>query len=286
MKRVLALAVACLLIAAALAARSAVGDDSDDDDGDADGGSNGGDLVIACIPELENACEAIDRDLADLRIEDPDATIADPDVDAWITLDPWPEIAEMQAGREIFGPAVAVAQTDLVLIAREAQVPPGCDPVAWSCLVDALGDRVALANPATAAALLLLGHAAIDFFGDPALVSNDFSDPALADRLAALGIGGDPLDDVRIGLPEPSATGALEVQLALFGSRLDQFVMAPGRFPATVAVVVAGRDADRVASERSFTDALAELGWDVDPGSATTGLPNPGVLLALAQEVR
>jgi hypothetical protein len=47
---------------------------------------------------------------------------------------------------------------------------------------------------------------------------------------------------------------------------------------------VAGRDADRVADDPSFTAALDELGWDVRDGAATTGLPAAGVLFALSQE--
>jgi hypothetical protein len=283
MKRVLALAVACLLVAAALAVRSALS--SDDGDGDADGDGNGsGALVIACVPELREACEALDRQDAELRIEDPSETLADPDVDAWVTLDPWPAIAATSAGRDVFGEVMPVAQTDLVLLARERQVSGDCEPLSWTCLVDDLGDQVAVPNLGTASGLLVLGFAAVNFHDGQNLASNDFTDPAFESRLAALDIGGNPLRDIRDGLPEPAATGALAVQLARLGTRLDAFVQSPGPFPATVAVVVAGRDADRVAGEPSFTDALAELGWDVRDDAATSGLPRPDVLFALSQE--
>jgi hypothetical protein len=282
MKRVLALAVACLLMAGALAVRNVLTDD--DDDGDTDGGEEG-DLVIACIPELEAACRALEREVAELRIEDPAATIEDPDVDAWITLDPWPAMVELETGTSPFpGAPVPVAATDLVLIAREDQVPSTCETVTWTCLVDQLGDLVAVPDPDSASGRLVLGHAAVDFFG-PGLASNDFADPGFSDRLAALSIGGEPLEDIAVGLPEPVATGSLVVQLAELGNRRESFVESPGAQPATVAVVVAGRQADRVHGEPSFTEALAELGWEILPDAATTGLPDAGVLLALAQEV-
>jgi hypothetical protein len=283
MKRVLALAVACLLVAGALAVRAALA--SDDDGDDNDDASGGGDLVIACVPELRDACQTFDGDGTELRIEDPAATIADPDVDAWITLDPWPAIAATDAGRDLFPTVVPVAQTDLVLLAREQRVPDGCDPLRWTCLVDDLGDDVAVADPTTASGLLVLGFAAADFHGGPNLASNDFDEADFADRFDALAVGGNPLGDIRDGLPEPVATGALAVQLSRLGSRLDAFVESDGAFPATVAVVVAGREADRVAGEPSFTAALGEFGWDLRTDAATTGLPSPGVLFALSREV-
>jgi hypothetical protein len=284
MKRVLALAVACLLVAGALAVRAALASDDDGDGTDDD--SSGGGLVIACVPELAQACEALDRDVAELRIEDPEDTIADPDVDAWVTLDPWPAIAATATRRDPFprDTAVPVAQTDLVLIVREEQVPGGCDPVAWTCLVDELGDNVAV-DPDSGSGLLVLGFAAADLHGGEGLASNDFDDPDFRRRLDALDIGRDPLADIRVGLPEPVATGALAVQLERLGTRRDTLVEAPGPFPATVAVVVAGREADRVAGEPSFTAALGELGWDLRTDAATTGLPSPGVLFALSREV-
>jgi hypothetical protein len=164
-------------------------------------------------------------------------------------------------------------------------VSSGCDPISWTCLVDALGDRVAVADADDAVGRLVIGHAAADFHG-PDLASNDFVDPDFAGRLDDLDIGGDPLGDIRVGLPEPAATGALRVQLVDLGTRLDQFTQSRGEIPVTVAVVVGGRRADRDAGQPAFTAALEDLGWDVRPDAATTGLPDAGVLVALAQEVR
>jgi hypothetical protein len=279
MTRVLALIGAICLIAAAVLARALL---TDDDDGG--GGDEGdGELVVACIPELEDACRAIDRPL-DLTIEDPADTIArlaaGEDIDAWITLDPWPAMAAVVERRIEFEAVVPVADSDLVLLARNDRVG-SCDPLTWTCLVDALGDSVAVPDAASALGVLVVGQAATDFFGGR-FAANDLQAPALADRLSQLDVPArEPLDDIRDGFPEPAATGALAFQLDSLGTRLTQFTSAPSAAPASVAVVVAGGDADRVAGEPSFTAALEALGWTLAPDAATTGLPSAGVLVAL-----
>ena len=287
MSRVLALVGAICLIAAAIIGRALLTDD--DGDGGDSGGDDGDGLVVACIPELREACEAIDRPIADLFVEDPGATIAriadGQRVDAWITFDPWPEMAGLIERRATFDVVEPVAATDLLLVAQtSAADSSGCDELlTWTCLVDELGDAVAIPAVRSAVGALVAGQAATDFFGGP-FASNDFAEPALADRLGALDVQRDPLGDIRLGFPEPAATGALEVDLASLGSR--SVVVGPSAAPATVAVVVAGPDADRVAGEPSFTEALAELGWDVSDDAATTGLPDAGVLVALQGAVR
>jgi hypothetical protein len=286
MKRVLALAVACLLMAGALGVRSVLSDDDGDGEGGSDGGEEG-DLVIACIPELEDACQALERDVAELRIEDPATTIADPDVDAWVTLDPWPEIAEIESSADLFGPSIPVAEADLALIARSTEVPPGCDPVEWVCLVAALGDRVAV-DAGSALGLLVLAQAGSEFRPGFALneLRDDFELQAFLDSIDLT--ASDPVGDMLV-LPDPDASGTSSADMESRVGRsatADDFVDSPSGAPATVAVVVAGREADRVTGEPSFTEALEQLGWELRSSAATTGLPNPGVLLALAQEVR
>lgn len=281
MKRVLAVAVACLLMAGALLVRNAITDD--DADGDGNNGTEPGeddDLVVACIPELADACEALERQVTELRIEDPGDTIAaSADVDAWVTLDPWPEMAGTQRLRN----ADAVATDELVVIARDVPAALLCGPVTWTCLVDTLAsDQVAVPDPSTASGRLVLGHAAVDLFGRD-LAANDFDDPDFSRRLRRVGVSSDPLDDIRIGLPEPLATGAFALDAARLGSRPVR--TGPGRSPATVAVVVAGPGRDRIATKSAFITALADLGWTIDPTAATTGLPRAGVLVALAEEV-
>lgn len=290
MARVLALLGAILLVAAALVARSVL-DDESDDDGDGRG-AGGGSLAVACIPELEEACEAIDRDVT-LTIEDPAETIAriadGDDVDAWITLDPWPAMAPFLDDTIGLDTSIGVASTDLRLMVRDAAVPAACDAVTWTCLVDELGDQVTLPDPDSALGRLAVAFAANDFF--PGFAANELrDDTALQARLAAVGFdrsGPQPFEDMLV-LPDPDATA---ITAAAFERAVasrpagSSFSTAPGASPATVAVVVAGEDADGIAGNEAFTDALADLGWDLRADAATTGLPNAGVLVALQEAV-
>lgn len=287
MSRVLALIGAVCLIAAAILARALLTDDGEEGDG---GGGDGEALVVACIPELRAACEAIDRPMQ-LSIEAPSETIgrlaAGEDIDAWVTLDPWPEMAGIVEPRAVADPVEPVASDELVLLARtNSAEDAGCDdPLTWSCLVDALGDSVAVPEPTAGLGVLVLGQAATDFFGGP-FAANDFGQPQLADRFALLEVDDDAFEDMRVGLPEPAATGVLELDLDSLGVRRGDFTVSTSAAPVTVAVVVAGPRADRVAGEPAFTTALEDAGWTLDPAAATTGLPNAGVLVALQGAVR
>lgn len=282
MSRVLALIGAICLIAAAILARSLLVDDGGDDGGGDDGV---GDLVVACIPELREACEAIDG-VAELRVEDPADTIAaiaaGEDIGAWVTFDPWPTMASIIEARAEIAPTEAVAVDDLVLLARTSRSDgTGCpDPLSWACLVDGLQRSVAVPDPDDALGALVLGQAATDFFGGP-FAANDFDLPQLADRFALLEVDGGAFDDMRVGLPEPAATGVLALELDDLGVRRGDFTESPSGAPATVAVVVAGPQNQRITRQSDFTAALRELGWQVGPDAATTGLPAAGVLVAL-----
>lgn len=279
MKRVLALAVACLLVAGAILIRDVV---TDDDEGEVTTEGSGGGLVVACIPELIEACETLDAQVLE---QDPAETIAalaaGEDIDAWVSVDPWPEMAGIIDDRISLGVPEPVAQTDLVLLVRTGEIPNGCgEPVTWTCLVDGLGDEVAVPGGSSAVAPLIAGHAAEDFL--PGLASNDFADPEFERRIGDLDTGiDDPLGDIRVGLPEPAATGALAVDLPSLGGRRSTLTESPGRSGATVAVVVAGPAAQEVGGNNAFAQALASLRWEVTPDAATTGLPRAGVLVAL-----
>jgi hypothetical protein len=298
MKRVLAVAVAVLLVAIALAARNAI----DDDDEEAVAAGNGGEgdagdepLVVACVRELRAACEALD---AGVRIEDPAATIESAgDIDAWITFDPWPAMADIEAGREVFGDgAVPVAGSDLALLARTAALPASCGGTAdWACVADASGSSAPTLPPAgTALGRLLLGHAALAWNavardGQP-FARNEFELPEFDDWRQALRFSRDPLADmIQLAPAGPVATGTTGATLETVvetSREADRLDAEPTAVPATVAVVVAGPEAARVAADQRLLDGLAALGWDVDPNATTTGLPEPGVLLALEEIAR
>ena len=115
MSRVLALLGAVALIVVAVVVRAVVLDD--------DGGAGADDpdraLVVACVPELEVACNAIDA-ATDVVVERPDQTIArlaaGEEVDAWVTFDPWPAMAEILEARAGLAPVTAVAPVMIVYL--------------------------------------------------------------------------------------------------------------------------------------------------------------------------
>ena len=287
MKQVLAVAVAALLIAVAIVVRGALDDDGDDSP-TADGG--GDDLVVACVPELRSACERLD---GDVRIEAPAATIAAAgEVDAWITFDSWPEIAELRAGQALFDEApVPLASSGLVLLTRTDALPDACSPQPdWVCVIDS-DNEPALPSDDTALGVLLLGHAALGWNlivrGGQSFARQDAESAEFDAWLRSIEFGGDPVADmVEIGRAGPAATGttAAAFETTVQTTReADDLAATPTAVAATAAVIAVGPAADRVADDADFRDGLVALGWRLDPDAATTGLPNAAVLFALQE---
>ena len=288
MKQVLAVAVAALLVAVAVVVRGAI--DDADDDGDNGDGPADDELVIACVRELRAACDALGPDV---RIEDPASTIAAADdIDAWVTFDPWPAIAEVQQGRPVFDDApVAVAASDLLLVTRTAALPDACVPEPnWVC-VTASANAPALPREDTALGSLLLGHAALGWNAierdGQSFARQEAESPEFDAWLQTVELGGDPLDDMlQIGRAGPVATGTTRATFdTVVPSTREAENLDATRtgVPASVAVIVAGPEAERVAGDDGLLGGLTDLGWDLDPEAATTGLPNPGVLFALQE---
>lgn len=287
----LAVGVAALLVAGALVLRDVL------DDGGSDGGDGGGgELVVACVRELADACEAL-TGVADLRIEDPASTIASAgDVDAWVTFDPWPAVAATAEQRELFpGEPVAVATTGLLLLARTDDVPAACSAgVDWSCVATATGSNAAaLASPTTAFGLLALGHAATEWAAveqpGEALTRAEIEGAPFQAWLDGIQFGGDPLEDMlQIGRAGPVATATTQARhtVEVVPSREARNLGAVATsVDASIAVVVAGPAAERIARREPFLAALDALGYDrsTDAAARSLGLPSPGVLVALQE---
>jgi hypothetical protein len=280
-------AVAALLIAVAIVVRGTL---DDDESADSDAPADDDDLVVACVRELREACEALG---GDVRIEDPAATIAAAgEIDAWVTFDPWPEIVGVQTGAPVFDESpVPVATSDLVLVTRTAALPDACGPEPdWVC-VAASTNAPALPPEDTALGALLLGHAALGWNlverDGQSFARQEAESPEFDAWLQTLELDGDPLDDMlQIGRAGPVATGTTRatfetvVPTTREAANLDATRTA---VPASVAVVVVGPSADRVAGDEALLDGLEALGWVLDPEAATTGLPNAGVLCALQE---
>ena len=182
--------------------------------GDGDGrGDAAGPIRLLCIPEVRTACERLaDEDddvevtvvpagttMADLT--DPELSAADAGVDAWVTLDPLPEVVDARRGDDLLADdPVALASSDVVLVAWEDRadaLETACgDPVSVRCVAAAAGRpwieldgrgtwgtlRVGFVTPAAQAeGQAVLGLLATTYFAaaDPPLgadeyASNDF----------------------------------------------------------------------------------------------------------------
>jgi hypothetical protein len=285
--RLVAVVLAIGMIAGALYVRGRI----DDDDGGGGSGSGGAGSLL-CAPELEEACrEASD----DVTVEDAATTAqrlltADTlDQDGWATAGPWPAIIDVlrsAAGR----PALFDDGGEVVATSRMALVA-GDAPAGWRAVGDAVGGGNLLLgwrDPATGVGVLQVGAFAVGFFEGPGFARNDFADPAFSAYLEAIEarseVDRNPLERrLQQGVSFSDA-------VISFQAEADPLLedAAPGRrgnlrplYPepvVTVEAVVAGDGAGDLGAE------LQERGWDEPTGSS--GLPSPGVLAALWQEVR
>ena len=156
MKRFGALLLATALIVLAVVVRNRL-----DDDGSSSSGSDTSSAAtIVCVTELDAVCRMLDQRHADLnvRIEDEATTQqtlvsasfdpSKPPFDAWITLQPFPEMVAEQRSRALLTPALgdtssAVARSPLVIVAwndRRAALESSCSGgITWKCIGDQAG---------------------------------------------------------------------------------------------------------------------------------------------------
>jgi hypothetical protein len=281
--RVFALVVAVGLIVGAVLVRSAL----DDDETTPATGDQSTNLV--CSTELAAACDAIGGTVEDAATTASRLISGDPDdVDVWIAPAPWPAMvddARTRAGRDaLFEHTTVVARSPISIVA-------GGDPgdCGWRCIGDG-ADTLGMPAPTSGFGLLVLGAAASDWFGTSDFAANDF-DPAfrswitgVVDRIVVID---DPVTrilqsraffDLAVSY-EASARATLDAASADRKDGLSlQYPQPVTSLDATVAAV------EDVPSELVTTagDALLDAGWS-KPASTPTGLPRPGVLLALQE---
>ena len=276
-------------------------------DGDDNGGGPAGDAgAIVCAAELGSVCDR----LAGATVE-PAAATAErligaasgraAGLGAWVVAAPWPEMVDDARALGSRAPLFsdereALASTPVVAVVRRGQLPPACAPPTWRCLGDAAQDpafRIGADGRATTLGLFARAAALGGFFGNTDYATNDLDEQPdartwidnLERRLdAAPGFGARSLDS--FVLQQGSASVYLTSGAA--ASRLTgnpQFEVAVPQEPVTVVAVVAvpatgAADVDRAG----LRDALEAAGWSAVSGNATTtGLPSPGVLLALSE---
>ena len=297
MKRLLAVAAAVSMIVVAIVIRSAIDDGGDHQSTPKATGT------IACITELAAQCRALTG--GTVRVEDAAVTAkaiaaGTADIDAWITLDPWPAMTNELAKEQRVDTGTPLARTDLVIAMvaeRAARLAPACGgAVDWKCLGDAIGKpwtdvggqpewgtvKAGIPAPTSAEGLLLLAHAASGYFGDAGFATNDFDDSFLVWKSKVTATPASFTTFIQQFPAAFSAVGTTRVETASgTGTRPVAVVDAS---PAARAVVVIARVQRH--SVPGFTNPLKErlrdAGWSTDGVDAPTGLPDPGVLLALS----
>lgn len=291
-ERVLAIFGAVALIVVAIVVRSVV---TDDDQQTGGGGGKGQRPVVACTPDLMAVCQALADD-GKIASDPPaldlgDDAMADDTIDGWITWDPAPGIANIDAPGT-WGPSRALGSSPLGVAARsnEGLLIEGCpdngDPT-WACLAQP-GPAVGVGTGRTAESLARIYPIAA------ALVPDDSDFRAISESdLTAI------LDSPTVGqaaFPEQVRTlkvqpGALNLLVgpkgALDGARgLRVTVPAPA---TTVAVILAQRDGDGAVLGDAFDgtrtqEALRDAG--VTPGEGKLAPEDrAGDLFAVRQKV-
>ena len=174
----LAVIGAVCLIAVAVLVRSAFA--GGDGGGGGGNGSGNGDLpVVACTPDLAAVCDALvadDRIAADPQTLDlADAAAPPPEVDAWITWDPAPAIANIDADQENqpepWSKPVALAGGVLGVLGTAQEIEAACPGgTTWRCIGEAGIDgtsTIGVGDPTTSEGLVRLGPLAFATAGDP-----------------------------------------------------------------------------------------------------------------------
>lgn len=293
MSRLVALLVAIGLIVGAVAVRNLIEEDERVDDG------RQAVLRITCASEVAPACEGLGLRY-ETTTEDAAATAdrltadPDPDVDLWIVPQPWPAIVDdvrTRAGFDaLFQESVVVARSALVAVAVDTV--GDCD---WACIGSAehrVGSRALDSGPG----LLQVGAAAAGYFGRSDFATNDF-DPGFDAWLARLASSIVPAEAPVTRLLQSQAffeialSHEAEAETALASAAAARKEGLRLLYPAPVAhleVAVAATGDLLVDRAEDLPDvagsALVTAGWR-PPADEPNGLPRPGVLVALREEL-
>jgi len=247
-----------------------------------------------CDPVLEAACRAVSGDVV---VEDA-ATTAERVIgadsfegDGWVTAGPWPamvdELRETAGRTPLFGDGGRV-----VASARMAVVGPAETPGPWRAVGDAVGGsdlRLGWRDPASGLGVLQVGAFAVGFFDGPDFATNDF-DAAFRSYLEGIEdeaeVARNPLERrLQQGVSFAAAVVSFQAEAerlleeAAPGRRGDLQPLYPDPVVAVEAVLAGTED-----GAGDLRESLNEQGWDVP--ADRSGLPSPGVLAALWQEVR
>ncbi len=321
--RLVAVLAAIALVAGAFVLRGALAGDDESASSGVGSGSDGPDrpegaVRVICDEDLgDAACEAVAElegvdSMAMMTADEAVDAMSDPEVpyDAWLTLDPWPQILDVDR-REVGLPPVAddgdpvpVASSTPAILTAADDGTACATPVEWSCLATEVagGADIGLPTLQSAAGVLFLAAAAAGLQGAAEFGIDEVRTSPVADQLDEL------LDSARPGtLAEQNSRATLPGQFTALattdglarntadkpqGRDLDLTVLELEPSPTTLGVVLApigphGADAaDRLTdqvTDQTVTEALATAGWKGGP-ARTEGLPAPDLLYALDQE--
>ena len=295
MKRLLAVIGALAMIVAAIVIRSALEDTQDTH-------ASGKRATIACIAELESACRSLTN--VDVRIEDAVVTAktltdGTAHIDGWVTFEPWPDMVNALADRQIAGVGTRLARTDLVIAMaqdRAQRLAVTCGgTVNWKCLGDAIGKnwseiggesiwgpvKAGIPPLTTAEGVLLLGEAASGYFNTADFATNDFDDAFLVWKSRLTASAATFTQFIQQFPAAFAAIGATRVEALESGSKpVASIDPAPSAMAIATIVPVNGARVPDVAGQ--LRNRLRDDGWSTQDFSGATGLPNAGVLLALS----
>jgi hypothetical protein len=258
-------------------------------------------LTIACVTELADECKGLTN--AAIRVEDASVTAkaiarGTAGIDAWVTFDPWPEIANQLAQRSVTGTSALLAASPLAIAMAQERADAlalSCGgTVTWRCVGDAIGKpwtdfggqstwgavRAGLPPPTTGVGLLLLGNATSSYVGRADFAINDFDDNFAVWR-SNLTAAPAKFSDFIVTFPAgASAVGTTALEIAK-GKGVKPVASIVPNPSASAVVTLTPVDSTRAVGRASdLTKLLTDSGWGPVPASA--GLPNPGVLLALS----
>ena len=285
-QRIAAIAAAIALVAGAFVIRENV---IEKDDGNGSTNGDGATAAVVCASELpDDVCEtesAIGSTADELTANDAEAI-------TWVTPGPWPQMIDesrrASSLEPLFDDVRPIASTELVAVVLRK--PSQCAEITWRCLGDAAaGGRVSAASASTGTRLLIRAALLGGFIGRTDYAINDLDEVAGArDWIEAAERG--------IEQARRRQAGSLQAFLAARGAAADVFITTAAEArgfsdssqpvtPTPLAVVIATAGTSGRFDAGDAADAFEDAGWATDPASIQkdSGLPSPGVLLALRE---
>ncbi|QXC62706.1 hypothetical protein KSP35_07910 [Aquihabitans sp. G128] len=205
-QRILAIVGAVALVVVAVFVRSMISDDGSG----GSSGDDGGKPVVACTPDLQGICDALEADgriAADTPALDlADAAAPPAALDGWITWDPAPGIADIDAeqasANKPWDAGAPLGASTLAVAVRGSQLtgaPSGCTQVAfpWTCLDQEASSSAAIGvgTGTTAESLARLYPIALSLVPDADSGFRDIPDQRLQSLVNSPPDGQDPFPD-------------------------------------------------------------------------------------------